>query len=168
MSSIDSLLAANATFASSFRSEIEGPRPKRSIAVVTCIDTRIDPLAVFGVGLGEVVVLRNAGGRVTDDVLRSLAVATHVLDVEAVVLMQHIACGVLGVTDDDLRRRTGADLAFFTIDDHRTALDADIEMLASAPFLLGLSDIAGVVYDVESGEVEPVARWTRQAEGRRE
>jgi carbonic anhydrase len=126
------------------------------------MDARIDPLAVLGLELGDAVVLRNGGGRVTDDVLRSLAVGVHKLSVEAVVVIQHTQCGVSGVTDEDLRTLTGADLDFFTIDDHASALRADIELLAAQPYLEAISQIEGLLYDVSSGEVEPIVRWERR------
>ena len=137
------------------------PLPARRLGVLTCMDARIDVLAALGLELGDAIVLRNAGGRVTDDVLRSLAVATHKLDVESVVVMQHTQCGVLGVTDDDLQTLTGADLDFFPIDDHAAALRADVELLATRPYLERVQGISGFVYDVVSGEVEDVVRWQR-------
>src|SRR5262245_33817320 len=142
-----------------------GPVPARRLCVVTCMDARIDPLAALGLALGDAVVLRNGGGRVTDDVLRSLAVGVHKLSVEAVVLMQHTQCGVLGVTDEELRTLTGADLPFFTIDDHANALRSDIELLASKSYLEGVTKIEGLLYDTSSGEIEPIIRWDRRGPG---
>ena len=138
-----------------------GPIPARRLCVITCMDARIDPLAALGLELGDASVLRNAGGRVTADVLRSVAVATHKLDVEKVVVMQHTQCGVSGVTDDGLRTITGADLAFFPIGDHATALRADVELLATKPYLERVTEIAGLLYDVVTGEVEDIVRWQR-------
>jgi carbonic anhydrase len=137
------------------------PFPARRLGVLTCMDARIDVLAALGLELGDAIVLRNAGGRVTDDVLRSLAVATHKLEVESVVVMQHTQCGILGATDDDLQTLTGADLDFFPIDDHAAALRADVELLATKPYLERVQGISGFVYDVVSGEVEDVVRWQR-------
>lgn len=137
------------------------PRPSKRLAVLTCMDCRIDPLAALGLRLGEAHVLRNAGARVTDDALRSLAVSTHVLGVDSVVLMQHTGCGMTGVTDDDLRERTGAGVAFLTIDDHTTALKNDVETLAATPYLAPVKTIEGYVYDLDSGTVEQVTRWER-------
>jgi len=125
------------------------------------MDARIDPLAALGLALGDAVVLRNGGARVTDDVLRSLAVGVHKLSVDAVVVMQHTQCGVSGVTDDDLRTLTGADLPFFTIDDHPNAIRSDIELLASKSYLEGITKIEGLLYDTSSGDVETIARWER-------
>ena len=93
------------------------------------MDARIDVFAALGLHLGEAHVIRNAGGRVTDDVLRSLALSTHVLGVDTVVIMQHTKCGLAGVTDEELRRLTGAGLGFFPIDDHAAALREDIHLL---------------------------------------
>ena len=125
------------------------------------MDARIDVFAALGLHLGEAHVIRNAGGRVTDDVLRSLALSSHVLGVDTVVVMQHTKCGLAGVTDQELRRQTGADFGFFPIDDHTAALREDIELLISKPYLAPLELIAGFVYDVESGEIDDVVRWER-------
>ena len=95
------------------------------------MDARIDVFAALGLHLGEAHVIRNAGGRVTDDVLRSLALSSHVLGVDTVVVMQHTKCGLAGVTDEELRTLTGADLGFFPIDDHAAALREDIELLTA-------------------------------------
>jgi carbonic anhydrase len=131
------------------------------MAVVTCMDARIDVFAVLGLHLGEAHVIRNAGGRVTDDVLRSLAVSSHVLGVQTVVVMQHTKCGLVGVTNDELRELTGADLGFFPIDDHTAALREDVDVLAGASFLSPITLIAGFVYDVESGQLHDVVQWER-------
>jgi len=154
------LLAANEGYAAA-RSNVDDPRPGRRLAVVTCMDARIDVFAALGLHLGEAHVIRNGGGRVTDDVLRSLALSCHVLGVDTVVLMQHTKCGLAGVTDEELRALTGADLGFYPIDNHHAALREDIELLTSKPYLQPLNVIAGFVYDVESGLVEDVARWER-------
>lgn len=125
------------------------------------MDTRIDVFAVLGLNLGEAHVLRNAGGRVTEDVLRSLALSTHVLGVDSVVVMQHTKCGLAGATDEELRRVTGADLGFFPIDDHAAALQEDVDLLARTPFLGVIRELAGCVYDLETGDVTDIVRWER-------
>src|SRR5215210_11137 len=148
MTQISRLIDANHAYAAA-RANVADPRPSRRLAVVTCMDSRIDVFAALGLHLGEAHVLRNAGGRVTDDVLRSLALSGHVLGVDTVVVMQHTKCGLAGVTDEELRKLTGADLGFFPIDDHAAALREDIEVLISKPYLEPLRVIAGFVYDVE-------------------
>jgi carbonic anhydrase len=162
MTSVNDLLAANRAAAAA---HVDGgdQRPSRNLAVVTCMDSRIDVFATLGLHLGEAHVIRNAGARVTDDVLRSLTLSCQILGVDTVVLMQHTQCGVVGVTDEELRRRTGADLDFHAIDDHAAALRADIDLLLSRPYLEPLRLIAGLVYDVRSGLVTEVATWERPA-----
>jgi carbonic anhydrase len=162
MTDVARLLAANGEYAAA-RAVVSDARPSRRLAVVTCMDARIDVFAALGLHLGEAHVIRNAGGRVTDDVLRSLALSSHVLGVDTVVVMQHTRCGLAGVTDEELRDRTGADLGFFPIDDHAAALREDIDLLISRPYLAPLQVIAGFVYDVDTGEVADVARWHRPA-----
>ena len=162
MTDIARFLSANEAY-SAARSNVADPRPSQHLAVITCMDARIDVFAVLGLHLGEANVIRNAGGRVTDDVLRSLALSCHVLGVNTVVVMQHTKCGLAGVTDEELRALTGADLGFFPIDDHAAVLREDTDLLRTTPFLKPLRAIAGFVYDVESGEIDDVVRWERPA-----
>jgi carbonic anhydrase len=161
MSDIARLLAANQGYAAA-RANVADPRPGRHLAIVTCMDARIDVFAVLGLHLGEALVIRNAGGRVTEDVLRSLALGCHVLGVDTVVVMQHTKCGLAGKTDEELQRLTGADLGFFAIGHHADALREDVELLTTTPYL-PLQIIAGFVYDTEGGELEDIVRWTRPA-----
>jgi carbonic anhydrase len=162
MSQISRLLQANEAYASA-RANVDDPRPGQHLAIVTCMDARIDVFATLGLHLGEAHVIRNAGGRVTDDVLRSLALSCQVLGVDTVVVMQHTQCGLAGVTDAYLRELTGAEFGFFPIDDHAAALREDIEILSSKAYLSPLQLIAGFVYDVESGEVDDLVHWERPA-----
>ena len=160
MEEIDQLLAANRSYADGDIG-VTDARPNRRLAIVTCMDARIDVFAVLGLNLGEAHVIRNAGGRLTEDVLRSLALSSHVLGVDRVVIMQHTKCGLTGVEDDDLRRLTGAELGFLPIHDHATDLRDDVEALAATEYLGPISKIAGFVYDVETGAVDELVRWER-------
>lgn len=160
MDQVARLVDANAGYAAA-RAGVADARPSRHLAVVTCMDARIDVFAALGLHLGESHVLRNAGGRITDDVLRSLVLSTHVLGVDTVVVMQHTACGLAGVTDEELRDRTGADLGFLSIDDHAAALAADVELLSGTSYLETVKVIAGFVYDVESGLLTEIVHWER-------
>src|SRR5688572_21730059 len=123
--------------------DLADPKPRRRLAVLTCMDARIDVYAVLGLALGDAHVIRNAGGRVTDDVLRSLALSAHVLGVDSVVVMQHTGCGLAGVTDEQLREQTGADVSFLPIDDHNAALREDIDVLAGTHYLAPIQTING-------------------------
>ena len=162
MTEVARLIEANEQYAAA-RAAVADGRPSRKIAVVTCMDARIDVFAALGLHLGEALVIRNAGGRVTDDVLRSLALATHVLGVDAVVVMQHTKCGLGGVTDEELQRITGADVGFLPIADHEQALREDLDTLASTPYLGPVKVIAGFVFDVDTGQIADVVRWERPA-----
>ena len=164
MIELDRLLEANRAHAATRGADHRDARPGRHLAVITCMDARIDVFAVLGLGLGDAHVIRNAGGRVTEDVLRSLALSTHVLGVNTAVVMQHTGCGLAGVTDEELRERTGADLGFLPIDDHAAALRDDVEALAVTPYLTPLTLIAGFIYDVDTGDVDDVVRWQRTLE----
>lgn len=160
MSVVDKLLEANSMRIAA-RRVIADARPSQRLAVVTCMDARVDVAAALGLRPGAAHVIRNAGGRVTDDVLRSLALSSHALGVDTVVLMQHSDCGVAGVTDEELRSRTGADLDFFSIDDHGAALRDDVDRLTAIPYLEPVKVIAGFLYDVDTGLVDEVLRWER-------
>jgi carbonic anhydrase len=162
MTQIARLLAANKAYAAA-RANVADARPSRRIAVVTCMDARIDVFATLGLHLGESHIIRNAGGRVTGDVLRSLALSSQVLGVDAVVVMQHTECGLAGLTDEELRARTGADLEFFPIDDHVAALREDVGTLSATSYLSPVLTIAGFIYDVQSGEMDDVVYWERPA-----
>src|SRR5690625_1744670 len=162
MAEIDDLLTANDGYAAA-RGQVPnpGPRPSRRLAIVTCMDARIDLLAGFGLELNEAHVIRNAGGRVTEDVLRSLTVSSHVLGVETVVVMQHTQCGLTGKTNEGLQALTGADFDFRPIDDHERTLRQDVALVADQPYLEHLRAIAGLIYDVVDGRVSDEVRWER-------
>lgn len=157
---ISKLLAANDAYAAT-HSPIPDPAPSSRVAVVTCMDARIDVFAVLGLRLGEAHVVRNAGARITDDVLRSLAVSVNLLGVDTVVVMQHTGCGLAGTTDGELRTRTGADIDFLPIANHAVALKGDLDTLMGAPYLDGVQTFAGLVFDVTTGRVSEVVRHER-------
>lgn len=154
------MLEANAQYAGA-RARVHEAKPSRQLAVVTCMDARIDVFAVLGLHLGEAHVIRNAGGRVDEDVLRSLALSSHVFGVNTVVVMQHTKCGLAGVSNAELDRITGTDFDFHPIVDHHQALAEDVEIIRHADFLGPVEVIAGFVYDVESGEITEAARYER-------
>ena len=157
---IAGLLSANAAYSEGHVS-LSSAVPARGLAIVTCMDTRIDPLRAFGLDVGDSHVLRNAGGRVTPDVLRSLAVSTQLMQVRVVAVVQHTRCGMVGTTDEDLRHRTGADIEFLAIEDHASSLEADLDSLWSVPWLSSLELSVGLVYDLDTGRLTELARRSR-------
>lgn len=159
----DDLVEGNDAHAAGFVDVGLGPRPARRLAIVTCMDVRVDPLAMSGSRLGDAHVVRNAGGRVTSDVVRSIVVGVELLGVERVAVVQHTDCGMAGVTDDELGElvasRRGVDevpFEFFTIDDQEQTLTGDVESLRHAEVLAGAVEVAGFVYDVRTGRLRRV------------
>lgn len=161
MTELDRLLADNRRHLS-VHAEPKGVQPRRRLAVVTCMDARIDPLAVLGLERGDAHVLRNAGARLTDDVLRSLVLSVHLLGVRTVVVMQHTQCALTQVTNEELRLRTGTDLDFHPIDDQEGTLREDVNHLAASALLSPLRAAAGLLLDIQTGAAEAVIRWSRE------
>lgn len=157
---VDQLISANKTDAGA-RLPISDGRPAQHLAIVTCMDVRIDVLPTMGLALGDAHVLRNAGGRVTDDTLRSLAVSTHLLGTDVIVVMHHTKCGMKGTTNEELRGATGAPFDFRPIADHTASLQEDVAVLAAQSFLADVRAIFGFLYDVESSLITPVVSEIR-------
>ena len=154
------LLAANEAYAARFTSADLPGHASRGLAVVTCMDARIEPLPMLGLSAGDATVLRNAGGRVTDDVLRTLVLATHLLGVDRVVVVQHTDCRMAKVTDEQahaaILEASGTDtrsLEFHTIPDQLLTLERDVQRIRSSPYLPADLAVVGCVYDVTSGRV---------------
>ena len=162
MDAFADLVTANTAYAADFAlAELAAP-PRRNLAVVTCMDCRIDPLAILGLEPGDAHVLRNAGARVTTDVLRSLVKSVNQLEVTRVAVMHHTDCGAAKIVLENLRRAvldaTGhdpADLDFHLITDQAEALAADVEAVRSYPYLPPGTEVAGFLYDVTTGVAEP-------------
>ena len=153
----EDLLEANEEYAQRFdRGDLTAP-PARGLAVVTCMDSRIEPLQALGLGLGDAKVIRNAGGRVTDDALRSLVVATHLLGVHRVLVVEHTDCGMTKQGEQEARERVGArDLPLGMIGDQRAALEEDVRKVRTSPHLPQDLAVLGCLYDVASGRLEVV------------
>src|SRR5689334_8920494 len=129
----DDLLTANEDFARNFRHSGLTGRAARGLAVVTCMDSRIDPLNLLGLHAGDAKILRNAGARVTPDVLRTLVLAVYLLGVDRILVMPHTDCRMAKSTDEDVHNLIAADfgvdtrsLEFQTVPDQRAALRHDI------------------------------------------
>jgi carbonic anhydrase len=163
MTIIDELLANNEAFAASLPVEHIAVEPARRLAIVTCMDSRLDVFAALGLGQGEAHVLRNAGGVITDDVIRSLAVSQRRLGTRAVMLIHHTDCGLQKLTDDgfraELQEATGVAPSFAI----ESFADVDVDVRQSilrvrqTPFLPHRDQVRGFVYDVDThslGEVE--------------
>jgi carbonic anhydrase len=162
-SGFDDLLAANEEYAERFSDSGLPGRAARGVAVVTCMDSRLEPLQMLGLSRGDATILRNAGARVTDDVLRTLVLAVHLLGVERVMVVAHTECRMATVTDEQVHRaiheQAGIDtrsLEFRTMDDQRAALAADVQRIRSSPYLPADLPVLGCSYDVRTGRLEVV------------
>jgi carbonic anhydrase len=160
----DDVLAANADYAATFESTGRPGQAARGLAVVTCMDSRIDPLSMLGLEKGDAKILRNAGGRVTDDVLRTLVLATHLLGVDRVMVVEHTDCKMASATDEqvhaEIERLSGIDtrsLEFRTMDDQLASVTLDVQRIRSSPYLRKGTEIGGFFYDVKTGRLQQVA-----------
>ena len=158
MSLREELLGANAEFAAGFSGGGLPRPPARSLAVVTCLDGRIDPLALLGLRPGDVNVLRNAGARVTDDVLRSLVVSCHLLGMRETMLIGHTDCGLEGVTNADVHAAVaGAEgVDFLPFADLEESVREGVRRIRATPLLAGV-EATGWVYEVETGRLREVS-----------
>ncbi len=157
------VLESNAAFAQSFVDQGLTGRAAKGLAIITCMDSRIDPLSIVGMQAGDVKILRNAGARVTEDVLRTLVLATHLLGVERVLVMPHTDCRMASAEEDAVHEAiyeaSGIDarsLEIRTSMDQLGALASDITRIRTFPFLPADLAVAGAIYDVRTGQLTTV------------
>lgn len=160
----DDLLEANRRYQTEFHDSTVTGRAAKGLGVITCIDSRIDPLAMLGLRAGDAKIIRNAGARLTDDALRSLILAANLLGVHRVCVVQHTDCAMAGKTEDELRARvreargvedTG-DWEFLASTDQLATLRADLRRIADCELLPPDLEVAGFIFDVHSGELVPL------------
>ena len=160
--SLADVLAGNARYAEAFHGTDLTGRAARGLAIVTCMDSRVDPLNVVGMAKGDVKILRNAGARVTDDVLRTLVLAAYLLGVDRVLVMPHTDCKMASATEEQIhatiREQYDVDtrsLEFRTVQDQDAALAYDVTRIRTYPLLPRDLVVAGAVYDVRTGLLSP-------------
>ncbi|HEX3055303.1 MAG TPA: carbonic anhydrase [Gaiellaceae bacterium] len=153
------VLASNEEYANGFPLAGLRARAAKGLAVLTCMDSRIEPLAMLGLRPGDAKILRNAGARVTDDVLRTLVLAHYLLGVERAMVIAHTDCAMATGTEEDIRRAVheagGPDtrsVEFLFMGDQRATVRADVERIRAWPYLARL-DVGGFLYDVGTGRV---------------
>jgi len=159
----DDLLIANSEYQKSFKySELTGVA-KKGLAIVTCMDSRINPLSVVGMRSGDAKILRNAGARVTEDVLRTLVLGTYLLGVERILIMPHTDCRMAKSEESEIHQliddEFGVDtrsLEFRTVSDQASALAIDVQRVRSYPLIRKGIAVAGAIYDVSNGSITPV------------
>jgi len=163
----DEFLEANQQFAEQFGHGHLPMPPARHVAVVTCMDARLHPAKFLGLDLGDAHVIRNAGGRASDDAIRSLIISSRLLGTTEFVVIHHTDCGMLTFTNEDLRGKlaaeTGADASkvdFLPFPDLEESVREDVRRIKASPFVDEGIPVSGYVYDVRTGRLEAVAGAT--------
>jgi carbonic anhydrase len=162
MAAADDMLAAAAYRSAQLAAAGMSSKPRRKVAIVTCMDTRIDLYAMLGIERGDAHIIRNAGGLVTDDVMRSLSASQRLLGTEEVVVIMHERCGLNGGSDDEFAQMLAADGArpgwrLGAFEDLEAALRQGLERLRSSPELIARDAVRGFIFDPDTGALREVA-----------
>ena len=154
----DDLLAANREFAADFTYGGFDGVAKAGVAIVTCMDSRIDPLGLLGLKPGDAKIFRNPGGRVTPQALEALVLGVHLLQVDRILVVPHTRCAVASNTADQLREKVGESAGldaswqeFLVVDDQLATLKDDVHKVQSHPLIGDRALVGGFVYDVDTG-----------------
>jgi carbonic anhydrase len=162
MSAIDELLDRNRGLSDPSRAHPGGARPSGRVAIVTCMDARIDPLAALGLETGEAHVLRNAGGAITDDVIRSLAISQRLLGTTEVMVIRHTGCGMQGLDEDRFRAELAAAAGtapawpIESFADLEDGVRESIVRVRECPLLEHREEVRGFVYELATGRLREV------------
>ena len=162
MSATDELLKNAEEYAANFNKSNLPLPPAKKVAVVACMDARIVPSRLLGIYEGDAHVIRNAGGVVTDDEIRSLAISQRLLGTEEIILIHHTDCGMLTFTDDEFKKAIQDDVgqkpqwAAEAFDDIDADVRQNIERIKSSPFIPNKDSVRGFVYDVDTGKLREV------------
>ena len=162
MSATDELVRNNESYAGTFKKGDLPLPPASHVAVVACMDARLDVHKILGLQEGDAHVIRNAGGAVTDDAIRSLAISQRLLDTREIILIHHTDCGMLTFKDDDLKKKieseTGIRPAFAleAFSDLEDDVRQSIARIKASPFVPNKSNLRGFVYDVRTGKLNEV------------
>ncbi|MBC8076719.1 MAG: carbonic anhydrase [Chloroflexales bacterium] len=165
MTKFDEFLTANKTYQAGFdRGALPMP-PARQVAIVTCMDARLHPEKFLGLDVGDAHVIRNAGGRASDDALRSLVISERLLGTTEIVVIHHTDCGMLTFTNDQLATKVQQDLGvdvagrdFLPFSDLEQSVRDDVAFIRSSPLIPNDIPVSGAIYDVRTGKVSEVVR----------
>jgi carbonic anhydrase len=161
MTVTDEFIEANKSYREGFTGPLPLP-PARQVAVVACMDARLDPAKILGIDEGDAHVIRNAGGVVTEDALRSLAISQRLLGTKEIVLLHHTDCGMVTFTDDDFRQGIEAETGIRptwsaeAFPDAAADVRQGIKRIAANPFIPHTDQIRGFVFDVATGAIDEV------------
>ncbi|GAC1383481.1 MAG: carbonic anhydrase [Marmoricola sp.] len=162
-SDFDDLLAANRAFAENFPYGGFDGVARAGVALVTCMDSRIDPLGILGLKAGDAKIFRNPGGRVTDAALEALVLSTHLLGVDRILVVPHTRCAMASSTEEQLHERVTASAGvdstwqpFHVIADQVGSLRHDLHKVRSHPLIREGVAVGGFIYDVDTGLLNPI------------
>ncbi|MDW8316479.1 MAG: carbonic anhydrase [Anaerolineae bacterium] len=165
MAVFDELMQANARYAEGFDQGHLASPPKRRVAVLTCMDARLHPESFLGLAVGDAHMIRNAGGRASDDAIRSLVISQRLLGTNEIVVIHHTDCGMAHFTNEQLAAKIKAELGvdvgdrdFLPFTDLEQSVRDDLNILRSSPLIPADVTIVGAIYDVRSGRLTEVAR----------
>lgn len=157
----DDLLAANDRYRQAFALGGFDGVARAGVAIVTCMDSRIDPLGMVGLAPGDAKIFRNPGGRITAEALTAIVLGVHLLSVERVLIVPHTRCAMASASEQDLHRRlseiTGVDTTWLplgTVPDQRAALREDVQKVRAHPLVPGRVSVGGFLYDVDTGGLQ--------------
>jgi carbonic anhydrase len=156
VSVLDEIRSANRAYAAAFDEGELLAAPSRKLAVVTCMDARLDPAKFLGLADGDAHVIRNAGGVVTEDTVRSLAISHHLLGTEQALIVAHTDCGLLTLKEEELQERLGTDIRFHAFRDLEQSVRDGVRRIRESPLLADHFGAHGLVYDVATGELRDV------------
>ncbi|MCS6842839.1 MAG: carbonic anhydrase [Caldilineales bacterium] len=158
-------MQANARYAEGFDQGHLASPPKRRVAVLTCMDARLHPESFLGLAVGDAHMIRNAGGRASDDAIRSLVISQRLLGTNEIVVIHHTDCGMAHFTNEQLAAKIKAELGvdvgdrdFLPFTDLEQSVRDDLNILRSSPLIPADVTIVGAIYDVRSGRLTEVAR----------
>lgn len=163
MTVVQEFLEANEAYAKTFQKGQLPMPPARHVAVLTCMDARLDPARLLGLEEGDAHVIRNAGGRASEDAIRSLVISEQLLGTNTVVVIHHTDCGMLTFSNEDLRTKIKQDLKadadhidFLPFKDLEQSVRDDVATLKASPLIPKNVEVSGYIYDVKSGRLLPV------------
>jgi carbonic anhydrase len=162
MTATDELLSNAVGYAESFEEGNLPMPPAKRVAVIACMDARLNPYGLLGLSEGDAHIIRNAGGVVSEDAIRSLAISQRLLGTEEIVLIHHTDCGMLTFRDDEFRRQIQEDTgikpgwAAEAFDDLEVDVRQSVERIKASPFIPRKDNVRGFVYDVKTGHLDEV------------
>jgi len=164
MGVIHHFIDRNKEFVSRFRHGDKAMPPAQHLAVLTCMDARIHPEQVLGLEIGDAHMIRNAGGRASDDAIRSLVISTTLLGTNEFAVIHHTDCGMLTFTNDDLRKKLAeehgvdaSDVDFLPFPELEQSVRDDVAMIKASPLLPADVEVTGWIYDVKTGKISSVS-----------